>query len=122
MLIQYCSNVPVSFYLFISLYHLNFKCPVLLGICITLNCFSAREEEKAGETEEEERQTVTEKDRIDEVDELHDALLNHQLVRHSFQHAALKIQVHSRIIAVSPRFFLGNIDNSGRNVAHFESF
>lgn len=106
--------------LFISLYYLSTKCPVWLGICINLNCFSAREEEKAGETEEEELQT--EKNRTDEVDELHDTLLNHQLVRHSFQQAALKIQVHSCTIAVSPWFCLGNIDNSGRNVAFFESF
>lgn len=58
-----------------------------------MNCFLASKEEKVGELEEEELHSVTDKNLTDEVDELHDALLNHQLVRHSFQQAALKIQV-----------------------------
>ncbi|KAK3874029.1 hypothetical protein Pcinc_021003 [Petrolisthes cinctipes] len=47
------------------------------------------EEEKT----DEELQTIDERNKADEVDELHDALLNHQLVRHSLQQASLKIQM-----------------------------
>ncbi|KAK4299685.1 hypothetical protein Pmani_028056 [Petrolisthes manimaculis] len=44
-------------------------------------------------TDEDEPETLNERNKADEIDELHDVLLNHQLVRHSLQQASLNIQM-----------------------------